>query len=263
MDFWIDTHSHIYQPVFDEDIEELIQRCLNQNVQKIVLPNIDVESLHRVEALSHRFPEICLPTVGLHPCDVKENFREELKKMGNSAFYADGFPYQKIYAIGETGLDYYWDITFKEEQKEALKIQIQWAKQLQLPIILHTRNSVQETIDIIREHHDKNLRGVFHCFSGNLEEARQIIELEGFYLGIGGPLTYKKSVLPDIISEIPLEKIVLETDAPYLPPDPYRGKRNESSYIPIIAQKMAEVKNCTVEKVQFTSTQNAIELFKI
>jgi TatD DNase family protein len=154
-------------------------------------------------------------------------------------------------------------LTFKEEQKIALQIQISWAKELKLPIILHTRESVQDTIDIIRANTDENLSGVFHCFSGNLDEALQIIEMGDFYLGIGGPLTYKKSTLHDILKEIPIDKIILETDAPYLPPTPYRGKRNESSYIPIIGQKLAEVKNCPIEEIQLQTTRNAIQLFNL
>lgn len=261
MNYWIDTHAHIYQPVFEEDIQEIIQRCLEENVQKVILPNIDLESLKRVEELSNKFPAICLPTVGLHPCDVKENFAEVLEEMKDWAYQPNRFPENKIYAIGESGLDFYWDVTFKVEQKQALEIQINWAKELNLPIILHTRNSVQETIDIIQAHKDENLRGVFHCFSGNLEEAKQIIEMGDFYLGIGGPLTYKKSTLPDILKEIPLDNIILETDAPYLPPTPFRGKRNESSYIPIIGQKLAEIKNCPIEDIQAATTRNAIQLF--
>jgi TatD DNase family protein len=263
MNYWIDTHAHIYQPKFDEDIQEVIQRCLDANVQKVILPNIDIESLKRVQDLSHQFPSMCLPTVGLHPCEVKENIHEVLAEMKNWAFNPKVFPENKIYAIGETGLDYYWDITFKEEQKVALEIQISWAKELKIPIILHTRESVQDTIDIIRVNKDENLRGVFHCFSGNLDEALQIIEMGDFYLGIGGPLTYKKSTLLDILKEIPIDKIILETDAPYLPPTPYRGKRNESSYIPIIGQKLAEVKNCPIEEIQLQTTRNAIQLFNL
>ncbi len=261
MNFWIDSHAHIYQPQFEEDIQEVIDRCLAQNVQKIVLPNVDIETLDSVKNLSDKYSHICLPTVGLHPCDVKENYQQVLSEMKSWAYQPEMFKDKKIYAIGETGLDYYWDLTFKEEQKEALKIQIQWAKDLNLPIILHTRESVQDTIDIIKEYYDENLKGVFHCFSGTLAEAQQIAELDNFYLGIGGPLTYKKSTLPDIIKEIPLDKIMLETDAPYLPPVPYRGKRNESSYIPLIGQKMAEVYNCAVEIVQEKTTQNAMKLF--
>jgi TatD DNase family protein len=263
MNYWIDTHAHIYQPNFDEDIQEIIQRCLDANVQKVILPNIDIESLKRVENLSQQYPSICLPTVGLHPCDVKENFQEVLEEMKNWAFHPNVFPENKIYAIGETGLDYYWDIAFKEEQKAALEIQISWAKTLKLPIILHTRESVQDTIDIIRANKDESLSGVFHCFSGNLEEALQIIEMGDFYLGIGGPLTYKKSTLPDILKEIPIDKIILETDAPYLTPAPFRGKRNESSYIPIIGQKLAEVKNCPIDDIQIQTTKNAIQLFNL
>lgn len=263
MNFWIDSHAHIYQPQFEEDIQQVIERCLSVNVRKVILPNVDIETLDRVRVLSEKYPQICLPTVGLHPCDVKEDYQSVLKNMKSWAYQPDTFVEQKIYAIGETGLDYYWDVTFKEEQKEALKIQIQWSKDLNLPIILHTRESVQDTIDIIREHYDENLKGVFHCYSGTIEEAQQILELENFYFGVGGPLTYKKSTLPDVVKNIPLDRLMVETDAPYLPPVPYRGKRNESFYIPLIGQKMAEVFNCPIELVQEKTTFNAMKLFQI
>ncbi|MCO5231006.1 MAG: TatD family hydrolase [Chitinophagales bacterium] len=263
MNYWIDSHAHIYQPNFEEDIDEVIQRALSQNVRKIILPNIDLASLDRMVELTKKYPLVCFPTVGLHPCDVKEDFEEVLKTMKNWIDIPNQFSQGKVFAIGETGLDYYWDVTFKEEQKNALKIQIEWAKELNLPIILHTRESVQDTIDLIKENWTEQLRGVFHCFSGTRDEAEQILEIDNFYLGIGGPLTYKKSDSPAIFSNIPLERILLETDAPYLPPTPYRGKRNESSYIPIIAQKLAEVKNCSIEEIQISTTQNAVNLFGV
>ncbi len=261
MEYWIDTHAHIYMDKFDEDLDEVIQRSQTTGVRKIVLPNIDLESLERVKKLSSLYPEVCFPTVGLHPCDVKSDYVEVLKEMKHQAFQPEEFFDRKIYAIGETGLDYYWDITFKEEQKQALTIQIGWAKELGLPIILHTRNSIQDTIDLVRENYDENLKGVFHCFSGTLDEAKQILELDNFYLGVDGPLTYKKSQLPDIFKEIPLERILLETDSPFLPPVPYRGKRNESSYLPIIGQMLADVKQCSLDNIRIQTTENAERLF--
>jgi TatD DNase family protein len=263
MPVFIDSHAHIYQPTFNGDIADTIRRSKETGLSKIILPNIDIESLDRVLKLSCAYPDICLPTVGLHPCDVKENYAEVLEEMKSWAYRPKRFPEKKIYAIGETGLDYYWDTTFKEEQKIALRMQVAWALELDLPIILHTRNSIQETIDIIKELHDGRLRGVFHCFSGTLEEAQQIISMENFYLGIGGTVTYKNSHLPDVLKEIPLEKIMLETDAPYLSPVPYRGKRNESSYIPIIAERLAEVKRVTLGEVAQLTTANAEALFRI
>ena len=263
MSYWIDSHAHIYDERFNDDIEQLIHRCQELQVQKIILPNIDLDSLERVKTLSNRFPKHCFPTVGLHPCDVKADFRAILEEMKPWAFQPDMFVHKKIYAIGETGLDYYWDTTFKEEQKEALRIQIQWAKELDLPIILHTRSSIQDTIDIIKEEQDGQLKGVFHCFSGTLEEAQQIMEIEDFYLGVNRPLTYKKSKIVEVFENIPLEKILLETDAPYLPPVPYRGKRNESSYIPIIAQKLAEIKQCDCSLIQKQTTANVEALFNL
>lgn len=258
---FIDSHAHIYQPSFDQDMASVVQRSLEAGVNKIILPNIDLESVPRILALSRMFPEVCLPTIGLHPCDVKADFETVLQQLRVMAFHPTDFPNAKIFAIGETGLDYYWDTTFVEEQKSALAEQISWSKTLQLPIILHTRNSIQDTIDIVAEHYDEQLKGVFHCFSGHLSEARQITEMDGFYLGIGGTVTYKNSALPEVLKDIPLEKIMLETDAPYLTPVPHRGKRNESAYIPLVAQKIAELKGVSIEKVAEQTTANAKRLF--
>jgi TatD DNase family protein len=261
MNRFVDTHSHLYQPAFDADMEAVVQRALDMGVYAIILPNIDLSSLPRVLRMSQQFPGICLPTVGLHPCDVKEDWEKVLQELRKWAFHPEVFPKGRIYAIGETGLDYYWDITFKEEQKQALIEQIQWSKELHLPIILHTRNSVQDTIDIVKENHDSRLTGVFHCFSGNLEEAKQIVEMDNFYLGIGGTLTYKNSTLPDILKQVSLDRILLETDAPYLTPVPHRGKRNESSYIPLVAAKLSEVLGISLEEVAQKTSENAERLF--
>lgn len=261
MNYWIDSHAHLYVKEFDEDIEPVVKRCIEENVQKVVLPNIDLSSLERVKKLTTAHPNIFYPTVGLHPCDVKEDYAQVLEEIKTWAYNPEKFFGRKICAIGETGLDFYWDITHKNQQIEALKIQIEWAKELQLPIILHTRSSTQETIDLVRAYNDDHLHGVFHCFSGTLDEAEQILELGNFYLGVDGPLTYKNSVLPEIFKTIPLEKILLETDSPYLPPTPYRGKRNESSYLPLIGKKLAEVKGCSIEEVQLVTSKNTTDLF--
>lgn len=263
MNYWIDSHAHLYVERFDEDIDQVIENALSNQVRKVILPNIDLASLERMRNLTLRFPEVCFPTVGLHPCDVKANFEQVLSEMEKLAFEPENFFQSPIYAIGETGLDYYWDTTFKEQQKQALRIQIQWAKDLKLPIILHTRESIRDTIDIVKELHDESLKGVFHCFTGNLEEAEEILELDNFYLGVDGPITYKKSHLPEVFKHIPLERILLETDSPYLPPVPYRGKRNESSYLPYIGQKLADVKECLIEEVQVQTTLNCGRLFGI
>jgi TatD DNase family protein len=259
---FIDSHAHLYQPKFSEDIDEVLLRCRMAGVNKIVLPNIDLESLDRMKVLTAAYPDVCYPTVGLHPCDVKADFMEVLTQLKRLAYHDATFPGSRIVAIGETGLDYYWDITYQEEQKLALKEQIHWSLDLGLPIILHTRNSVQDTIDLIADLHTGHLTGVFHCFSGTLEEARQIIGLEGFYLGIGGTITYKNSPLPELLKEIPLERIMLETDAPYLSPVPYRGKRNESCYIPVIAEQLAAIKKMPVGEIADITTANAKALFK-
>lgn len=263
MNIFVDSHAHIYQPVFDDDLPQIIQRALDNGVTKIVLPNIDIESIERVRKTSLQYPGVCFPTIGLHPCDVKEDYLQVLSTLKEIAFNPVLFPENKIYALGETGLDYYWDITYKEQQKEALRIQISWAQELNLPIILHTRDSVSDTINIVKEMYNEELKGVFHCFSGSFEEAKTIVEMEGFYLGIGGPLTYKNATLPTWLKEIPLEKILLETDAPYLPPVPYRGKRNESSYIPLIAERMGEVYQKSIAEIAEITTKNACTLFEI
>ena len=263
MNYWIDTHAHLFSEEFDDDIDLVIERCIQENVRKIILPNIDLPTLHRVKLLSEKYPEICLPTVGLHPCDVKSDFREVLEEIKSWAYQPIIFPNKKIYGIGETGLDYHWDISYKNEQQEALRRQIEWAKELELPIILHSRDAEQDCIDIIKEYQGKHLKGVFHCFGGTLEQAKQILGIENFYIGVDGPLTYKKSKLTSIFEEIPLERILLETDSPFLPPALYRGKRNESSYIPIIAQKLAEVKSLNLETIQYQTTKNAEDLFNL
>ncbi|MBS1689478.1 MAG: TatD family hydrolase, partial [Bacteroidetes bacterium] len=196
----------------------------------------------------------CFAMMGLHPTCVKENYKEELNTV------AEWLAKRKFYAVGEIGLDYYWDLTFKEQQIEAFDTQVSWALKYDLPIVIHSRESTQDCIDIVRKHQNGKLRGIFHCFNGTLEEAKQIVAL-GLHLGIGGSLTYKKSVLPEILKEIPLSHLVLETDAPYLAPVPYRGKRNESSYIPVIAQQLADVKNISMAELAAITTQNAEKVF--
>jgi len=204
--------------------------------------------------MADEWPDNCMPMMGLHPCYVKENYRDELELV------AAWLLKRKFYAVGEIGLDYYWDMTYKAQQIESFETQIDLALAYDLPIVIHSRESTRDCIDIVSKKQNGKLHGIFHCFSGTKEEAQQITKL-GFYLGIGGALTYKKSTLPDIIKETELANIVLETDAPYLAPVPYRGKRNESSYIPIVAQKIAEIKKISVQEVAAITTANAIKIF--
>ncbi len=252
---YIDTHAHLYDAQFDETREEDIQRALQAGVDRIYLPNCDSATISPMMALVKQWPQNCFAMMGLHPCYVKEeSYRQEL------ALMEQWLQQEKFAAIGEIGLDYYWDTTFVAQQKEAFSRQIDWALQLGLPIVIHTRSSLTDGIEQVRTKQNGGLKGVFHCFSGTLDEARQIVD-QGFYLGIGGTLTFKKSDLPLIIEHIGLQHILLETDAPYLAPVPYRGKRNESAYIPLIADKIAEIKGCDTEEVARVTTENAMALF--
>ncbi|MEO6638086.1 MAG: TatD family hydrolase [Ginsengibacter sp.] len=252
----IDTHTHLYLEEFAGDIEEVIARAEAEGVHHFFLPAIDSAEIDNMLRLEEKFPRKCLPMAGLHPCSVKENYKDELGKVEKQ------LAERKFVAIGESGLDFYWDKTFITEQYESLHTQASWAIQYNLPLVLHTRNAMQETIDVIKTHNGKGLRGVFHCFGGTMENAKEIID-QNFLLGIGGVITYKNSGLAEVIKNIHLKHIVLETDAPYLTPVPFRGKRNESSYLKYIAQKIAEIKNISVEEVAEETTKNAENMFLI
>ena len=251
----IDTHAHLYLEEFGNDIESVINHAKMNGVSTIYLPAINSETHNAMIALSNLYPSYCLPMIGLHPCYVKSDYENELKIVDDclSRFQFSG--------IGECGLDFYWDKTFVKEQYIALEYQIQLAIKYQLPIILHTRNATQETIDVIRKNKTKNLKGIFHCFGGTIDEAKQIIEL-GFYLGIGGVVTYKNAGLDKVLENIELKHIVLETDSPYLTPVPHRGKRNETAYLKIIADKIASIKNCSFEEVAKITSDNAMIVFE-
>jgi TatD DNase family protein len=251
---FIDTHCHLYLPEFEADINATMQRAGDNGVEKFYLPAVDSETLPAMFALEKQFPGKCVAMAGLHPCSVKENFTDELK------IVEELLKQRKFAAIGEIGLDFYWDRNFEQQQYESFNLQIEWALQYDLPIVIHSRESMEQSINVVKEQQRGKLKGIFHCFSGTYEHAKQIIDL-GFYLGIGGVITYKKSGLADIIKDIDLKYIVLETDAPYLTPVPFRGKRNESSYLIYIAQKIAEIKNISVEEVAATTTANAQKIF--
>jgi TatD DNase family protein len=253
---FIDTHSHLYCEDFDKDRDEVIKESLEVNVSRILLPNINVDSLPRLLNVCQSNPQICYPMIGLHPCDVNGNYQEVLHQVFNC------FESYKFIAVGEVGIDLYWDTTYLHEQKESFRWQIQFALQHDLPVIIHKRQSYEETMSVLDEFADKKLRGIFHCYSGSLEHARAIIE-KGFLLGIGGTITYKTSNLDEILPHIPLKHLVLETDAPYLTPVPYRGTRNKSAYIPLIAQQLANIKQTTIEEVAQQTTKNTIELFSL
>jgi TatD DNase family protein len=252
---YIDTHTHLYDTKLAADAEQ-IPRALKAGVSCMLMPNCDSTTIEGMLALADKWPNQCLPMMGLHPTYVNEYYEDEL------AIVEKWLRQRKFYAIGEVGLDYYWDTTFKEQQQRALERQIGLAKQYQLPLVLHTREATADTIATIAAHQDGSLRGIFHCFGGSVDEARQIVDL-GFHLGIGGVVTYKNTPLPEVMAAIGLEHMVLETDAPYLAPVPYRGKRNESSYLPVIAHKIAELKKIGVEEVASVTTANAKNIFNI
>jgi|TARA_R100000365_G_C2747822_1_gene78164 TatD DNase family protein len=251
----IDTHAHIYSTKFDSDLDAVIEEIRNNGVEKIYMPNVDVATIDRMLECEKRYPGLCIPMMGLHPCDVKEDFLAQLDEMKG---WLDKRPFA---AVGEIGLDLYWDKTYFEQQQEALRVQIAWAKEKELPIVLHCRESMDETIEIVREEHDGKLKGIFHCFTGNLVQANQIIEM-GFLLGIGGVSTYKNGGLDQVLPHIAIENLVLETDAPYLAPVPFRGKRNTPAYLPYIAERVGDLLELSKEEVALKTKQNALRLFK-
>jgi len=252
----IDTHCHLYSKEFTRDIDEVIQRAEKEGVEKFYLPAVDSESHESLMALEKRYPGKCIGMMGLHPTSVKADFAEELRLV------EDWLRQRAWVAVGEIGLDFYWDRTFETQQYKAFHQQIEWALHYQIPIVIHSRNSMAESIGVVREHQRGHLRGIFHCFSGDGDAARQVVDL-GLYLGIGGVLTYKNSGLAEALKDIPLESMVLETDAPYLSPVPFRGKRNESSYLQYVVAKLAEVKGVSREEVARITTENAQKIFGI
>ena len=250
----IDTHCHLYSKEFENDIEDVINRAIDEGVSKFYLPGIDSTVIESMTALEKRFPGKCVAMMGLHPCSVQGNYLDELEVV-------EGWlKRRKFAAIGEIGLDFYWDKTFVREQESTFRKQIEWSLLYEVPIVIHTRNAMKETIDIIKEYVSRGIRGIFHCFSGNGENAQEIIDA-GFYLGVGGVLTYKNAGLAEVLANIDLKYLVLETDSPYLTPVPYRGKRNESSYLKYILEKLAVLKRCSIEEVADITTKNAEEIF--
>lgn len=250
----IDTHCHLYLNDFKTDIGEVIKRAKAQGITKFYLPGIDSSEIDRMLLLEELFPGMCLAMMGLHPCSVKENYLDELTIVKN---WVDK---RKFAAVGEIGLDFYWDKTFERQQYEAFRLQIELSLHHKLPIVIHTRNAMQETINVIKEFVPRGVRGIFHCFGGTYENAKEIVDA-GFYLGIGGVVTYKNSGLDKVLDKIDLKYMVLETDSPYLTPVPFRGKRNESSYIKYVAEKLAEIKKIPVEEVNAVTTANAEKIF--
>lgn len=252
-----DTHTHLYLPEFDKDRDLVMENALKNNITRFFLPNIDSTTTLALLALSDAYPKNCFPMMGLHPGSVKENFEEELELV-KVALNTNRF-----YAIGEIGIDLYWDKTFIKEQKIAFQQQIELAKKYALPIVIHMRDAFDETFEIVQAMNDEKLSGIFHCFSGTLEQANKIISLGGFKLGIGGVLTFKNAGLDRVIKEVDTKHLVLETDSPYLSPVPFRGKRNESAYLINVAQTLAELHSISLEQVADITTENSKTIFGI
>ncbi|MBC6490588.1 TatD family hydrolase [Flavihumibacter stibioxidans] len=250
----IDTHCHLYVEEFRNDIAEVLEKARGAGVKRFYLPAIDSSEHEAMLSLEAAYPGECLSMMGLHPCYVKENYEEELRLV------EDWLAKRKFAAVGEIGLDFYWDRTYEVQQYEVFRRQIELAKHYRLPIAIHSRNSTQECINEVKAAQDGNLRGVFHCFSGSYELAREVVKT-GLYLGIGGVVTYKNAGLPAVLEKLGLENIVLETDAPYLTPVPFRGKRNESSYLVYVVEKLAEIYKVSPEEVAAVTTANAEKLF--
>lgn len=250
----IDTHAHIYKKEFKDDIVQVIERSLENHVKKVYLPNIDTDSIEEMLALEAQYSPICAAMMGIHPCAIDDKFEKQLYQV--ETWLAK----RKFAAIGEIGIDLYRDTTYQAQQKEAFTIQLEWAKQYEIPIMIHCRGSFKETIHLVEKHKDERLKGIFHCFNGKLEEATHIIGL-GFYIGIGGIVTFKNRGLDKIVPSIDLKHIVLETDSPYLAPVPYRGKRNEPAYIMYVAEKIAALKGVGIETVDEVTSANAENLF--
>ena len=250
-----DTHTHLYYETNVDNQAQLMERCLANQINRLFLPNVDAKSIEMINNLVKSYPENCFAMAGLHPCDVKEDYMSQLLTI------YDSIAGRKIYAIGEIGIDLYWDKTFIAEQEIAFKKQIDWALYYNYSIVIHCRNAFDEIFSILQTY-PQLPKGIFHCFSGDIEQAQKILSLKNFKLGIGGVLTFKNSGLDKVVKNISLDDIVLETDSPYLAPIPHRGKRNESSYIPLIAQKIAEIKNITIQEVELITTKNAHFIFE-
>ena len=253
----IDTHTHLFAQQFDEDRSEVIHRALEKGVQQMLLPNIDSRSIQPMLNLCKGFPNNCFPMIGIHPCDVKENYLEEL------LIIEEWLQIENFVAVGEIGIDLYWDKSTLSIQEDAFRKQVELAKKYKLPIAIHVRDSFDEILAILDELNDDNLSGVFHCFTGNEVQANHIINYGDFKLGIGGVVTFKNSGLDKTLSTIPIESLILETDSPFLAPTPYRGKRNESSHVVLVAEKLAEIYGKSLEEIADITTQNAKELFGI
>jgi TatD DNase family protein len=249
-----DTHAHLYLEAFGDDLDQVIGRARESGVERIFLPNLDSASLEGMNSLAVRYPGTCFAMIGLHPTSVKETYLEELQRIEKS------LDQDHYIAVGETGIDLYWDKTYLREQQEAFRRQIGWAKQKQLPIVIHARESFGEIFEILDQEHDEALKGVFHSFTGNREQAEKILSY-GFYIGINGIVTFKNAGLDKVAGTIPADRLLIETDAPFLAPVPHRGKRNESAYVALVAEKLAEIHGVKISEMAERTTENARTLF--
>lgn len=255
---FIDTHCHIYEPEFDADREDVVARAKEAGLDALLLPNINAGTIQPMLELCKKHSGYAYPMLGLHPEDVKADYKDVLQDM-HSLLSTPSHPF---IAIGEIGLDYYWDKTYYKEQQDAFEQQIGWAEEAQLPLVIHTRSAHEELVEIMKKHTHTNLSGIFHCFGGTLAEAEELLQFDNFVLGIGGALTFKKSKLPEVLREIPLERIVIETDSPYLTPVPNRGKRNEPAFAAYTLQKVADVYGKSAEEVMQQTNNNVRKVFK-
>ena len=253
----IDTHSHIYLEQFDKDRDETIERARNAGLSQILLPNVDSSTIEAMLNAEKQYPDICHAMMGLHPTSVKENYIKELNQV------EQWLHKRSFIAIGEIGMDLYWDVTFKKQQQEALSTQLKWAAEKEIPVVIHTREAFPEIFEVFEKNYDSRLSGVFHSFTGELEDARLILQMPNFYLGINGVVTYKNSSLPRVLSEVGYDNLLLETDAPYLPPVPYRGKRNEPAYVAYTRDKIAEIFATEANVIMERTSINARQLFKL
>lgn len=254
---WTDTHAHLYHEQFSTDRHEMVQRAIDKGVGRMFLPNIDTESISGMLEICAQFPQHLYPMLGLHPCDVFDNFKDVLTAMRTL------FETHRFYGVGETGIDLYWDKSTLPLQIQAFEIQVQWAIELKLPLIIHARDSFDEITNVLDRYPNENLRGIFHCFTGTREQAEKVMRYGTFMMGIGGVLTFEKSGLAEVIKDVPLDYLVLETDAPFLAPKPFRGKRNESAYVAEVGAKLAQIKNLTDQEIAAITTANAQKMFAL
>lgn len=264
---FIDTHCHLYDEAFDTDRDAAVQRALDAGVTTMLLPDIDSTSTPRLEALQAQYPDNFRPMAGLHPTSVKEDYRQELELVHSTlnsrlSTFNSHLSTLNYIAVGEIGMDLYWDRSFEVEQRDALRTQLLWAEELNLPVCLHIRKAYNEVFGLLRDLNRASWRGVMHCFGGSVQEAQRAVDL-GFHLGIGGVVTFKNATMAEVVKAVPLERLLLETDAPYLSPVPHRGQRNESSYIPLVAQRIADLRGISIDEVADRTTESARELFQI